>query len=311
MTYPHPTASGDYSSRTGRDNEYPTPAPTGAGQPGSAGDQSGGGHHRFRRRGPFSRLLHRGQPTGARAGVPTGAAAGAPAGAAAGAAAERRPEPGGGRDASGSGGRGASGSGGRGASGSGGRGAGGSGGRGGGGSGGRSASGSGGRSASGSGAGRGAADAQGVRTTGVQVLASRRSPGQDRSLRRFRSPQARRGRRMPPRPTWRLRSRTRPARRPGRPGTARSIARPAPSSPGSPRPRPGRPRASWASERSTSASIPSRRPGSTSLAAAWTRNGDRVCPATATQPGGTPARCPRSRDRHGHGRRCPRRLRTG
>ncbi len=129
------------------------------------------------------------------------------------------------------------------------------------------------------------------------------------------APQARQGRRMPPRPTWRLRTRARPARRPARPGTARSIARPAPSSPGSPRPRPrprpSRTRTSWASERPTSASIPTRRPGSTSLALAWTRHGDRVCPATATEPGGTPARCPPSRDRHGHGRRCPRRLRTG
>ena len=84
MTYPRPTASDDYSSRIGSDNTYPTPVPAGAVQPGSAGDQSGGGHRRFRRRGPFSRLLHRGQPTGARAGVPTGATAGVPTGATAG-----------------------------------------------------------------------------------------------------------------------------------------------------------------------------------------------------------------------------------
>ena len=96
MTYPRPTASGDYSSRTDRDNKYPTPAPAGAGQPGSAGDQSGGGHRRFRRRGPFSRLLHRGQPTGARAASADGsggrgprAAAGVPPEAAERAAAQR------------------------------------------------------------------------------------------------------------------------------------------------------------------------------------------------------------------------------
>ncbi len=85
MTYPRPTASSDYSPHSSRDKEYPTPAPTGVGQPGSAGDQSGGGHRRFRRQGPFSRLLHRGQPTVARAGVPTEARAGIPTGAAAGA----------------------------------------------------------------------------------------------------------------------------------------------------------------------------------------------------------------------------------
>ena len=149
MTYPHPTASDDYSSHTSRDNEYRSPAPTGTGQPDPPGDQSGGGHRRFRRGGPFSRLLHRGQPTGAPAGAPTAAAAGAPTAAAAGAPTAaaagtptghaRR------RDANGHGGRGANGSGGRGAN--------------------------------GSGAGRGAADAQGVRTTGVQVLASHRGPG--------------------------------------------------------------------------------------------------------------------------------------
>ena len=49
---------------------HPSPAPAGAGQPDSAGDQSGGGHRRFHRRGPFSRLLHRAGP----AGAPTGAA---------------------------------------------------------------------------------------------------------------------------------------------------------------------------------------------------------------------------------------------
>ena len=81
MTYPQPTASDDYSSHTSRDTAYPSPAPTGAGQPDSAGDQSGG-HRRFRSRGPFSRLLHRGQPTGAPTGVPTGAAARVPTGAA-------------------------------------------------------------------------------------------------------------------------------------------------------------------------------------------------------------------------------------
>ena len=97
MTYQRPTASDDYSSHTTRDNAYPSPTATEAVQPDSAGDQSDGGtsgHRRFRRQGPFSRLLHRGQPTaappkvrpGRRAGcrgaaVPTGAA-GVPTGAA-------------------------------------------------------------------------------------------------------------------------------------------------------------------------------------------------------------------------------------
>ena len=198
---------------------YPTPAPTGAGQPGSAGDQSGGGHRRFRRRGPFSRLLHRGQPTGARAGVPTGAragsatgaAAGGPTGAAAGsatgaaaggptgAAAGRRRSSSRGADGAAAGARererrpGApAGSGSRGGDGSS---PGGSGSRGGDRSSSRGADGAatgaatgGDRGAGGGGAGRGAADAQGVRTTGVQVLASHRGPGHDRRLRRLRKP---------------------------------------------------------------------------------------------------------------------------
>jgi hypothetical protein len=79
VTYPHPTASGDYSSHSSGDTAYLPSAPAGAGQPDSAGDQSGAGHRRFPRWGPFSRLLHRGQPTTAAAGAPTGAEA--PAGA--------------------------------------------------------------------------------------------------------------------------------------------------------------------------------------------------------------------------------------
>jgi len=75
VTYPHPTASDDYSPHTSRDNAYLPPAPAGAGQPDSAGDQSGGGHRRFPRRGPFSRLLHRGQPAQAPAGAAERAAA--------------------------------------------------------------------------------------------------------------------------------------------------------------------------------------------------------------------------------------------
>jgi len=88
VTHPRPTAPDDYSPHTIKNNKYLPPTSAGAGQPDSAGGQSGGGHHRFRRRGPVSRLLHRGQPTGAAAGMaagtPTGAAAGTQTGAAAG-----------------------------------------------------------------------------------------------------------------------------------------------------------------------------------------------------------------------------------
>jgi Histidine kinase-, DNA gyrase B-, and HSP90-like ATPase len=84
VTHPRPTAPDDYSPHTIKDNKYLPPASAGAGQPDSAGGQSGGGHHRFRRRGPVSRLLHRGQPAGAAAGTPTGAAAGTPTGTVAG-----------------------------------------------------------------------------------------------------------------------------------------------------------------------------------------------------------------------------------
>ncbi|MGP0028019.1 MAG: ATP-binding protein [Streptosporangiaceae bacterium] len=48
------------------------PAPAKAGQPDSAGGQSGGGHRTSRRPGPFSRLLRRGQPAEAPAAAPMG-----------------------------------------------------------------------------------------------------------------------------------------------------------------------------------------------------------------------------------------------